>query len=113
MGTFYKEENFTRRTASSSQGGGLQKALFAFVILVLAVSIIGFAWWRMTHNPLTMIVNLNTATASELEYLPGVGKVHAQDIINGRPYKTIEEIKNVPGIGERSYEKMKPRLRVE
>ena len=112
MGTFYKEENFSRRSSSSS-ASGWHKLLFAFVIFVLAAGMITFFWWRVSHNPLTMILDLNKASAAELEYLPGVGKVHAQDIINGRPYKTIEDIKKVPGIGERSYEKMKARIVVE
>jgi len=40
-------------------------------------------------------VNINTATKSELDQLKGVGEARAQAIIEGRPYKTIDEVKKV------------------
>jgi competence protein ComEA len=52
-------------------------------------------------------VNINTASKSELETLPGVGPSTAQKIIDNRPYKTIEDIKNVSGIGDATFEKLK------
>lgn len=54
------------------------------------------------------IVNINTATAKELETLPGVGEVTARRIIDYReahgPFETIEDIQNVPGIGVKTFE---------
>lgn len=44
-------------------------------------------------------VNINTATAVELETLPGVGPALAREIIAGRPYKTVAELDRVKGIG--------------
>lgn len=56
-------------------------------------------------------VNINTANESELDTLPGIGPSRAKDIINYREkvgaFKSIEEIKNVSGIGESAFEKMK------
>ncbi|MGD2165846.1 MAG: helix-hairpin-helix domain-containing protein [Anaerolineae bacterium] len=53
-------------------------------------------------------VNINTATAGELETLPGVGEVTAQRIIEYReangPFETIEEIQDVSGIGVKTFE---------
>ena len=54
------------------------------------------------------VVNINTATAAELETLPGVGPVTAQDIVKyretNRPFETIEEVQDVPGIGSKTFE---------
>jgi competence protein ComEA len=56
-------------------------------------------------------VNINTATAKELEALPGVGEVTARRIIDYReangPFQTIEDIQNVSGIGPKTFEGLK------
>lgn len=55
-------------------------------------------------------VNINTATLKELDELDGIGEYLALNIISYRqtsPFKTIEEIKNVKGIGDKVYEKIK------
>jgi competence protein ComEA len=61
-------------------------------------------------------VNLNTATERELEQLPGVGAATAARIVEYRqkkgPFKKIEELMNVQGIGERSFLKLKPQITV-
>lgn len=56
------------------------------------------------------LVNINTATASELEGLKGIGEKTAQAIIEYRekvPFKSIEDIKNVKGIGDKKFEDIK------
>jgi competence protein ComEA len=61
-------------------------------------------------------VNLNTAGAAELATLPGVGEKTAARIVEYRqkhgPFKKIEELMNVQGIGEKSFLKLKPQLTV-
>lgn len=52
-------------------------------------------------------VNINTASAKELEALSGVGPATALKIVKGRPYKKIEDLKNVNGIGDALLEKIK------
>lgn len=56
-------------------------------------------------------ININSATIEELEKIPGVGEATANKIINYRnengEFKSIEEIKNVNGIGDKKYEDMK------
>ena len=56
-------------------------------------------------------VNINTATQSELENLPGIGEATALKVINYRnengKFSAIEDIKNVKGIGDSKFEKIK------
>ena len=62
------------------------------------------------------IVNLNTASVKDLEMLPGIGAKTAELIIAYRekngPFKKIEELMNVQGIGEKSFLRLKPQLTV-
>lgn len=62
-------------------------------------------------NESNNIININTATESELQNIPGVGEVKAKSIIIYREknggFKKIEEIKSVDGIGEKTFEKIK------
>ena len=58
------------------------------------------------------IVNLNTATISQLATLPGIGDTTAQRNVEYRDknggFKKVEELMNVKGIGEKSFLKLKP-----
>jgi competence protein ComEA len=58
-------------------------------------------------------VNLNTATKEELDALPGIGPAKAQAIIDARPFKSIEDVKQVKGIKEGVFSKIKDRITVE
>jgi len=62
-------------------------------------------------------ININTASADELDLLPGVGPVYAQRIIDYRkkngPFKTISGIQNVSGIGPKTFEKLKELVTVK
>lgn len=61
-------------------------------------------------------ININTATQAELETLPGIGPSKAMAIISYREehgaFQTIEEIKNVSGIGEVTYNNIKDLISV-
>ena len=67
-------------------------------------------------RPAVAPVNLNTATAAELEKLPGVGPSLASRIIEYRTknggFKKVEDLMNVQGIGEKSFLKLKPQITV-
>jgi competence protein ComEA len=52
-------------------------------------------------------VDLNHATAEELESLPGIGPSTAQAIIKARPFKNINELTNVTGIGPSKFANLK------
>jgi len=49
-------------------------------------------------------VNINTADAAELSALPGIGEVIAQRIVEARPFQKLEDLKQVSGIGPKSFE---------
>lgn len=65
----------------------------------------------------TAVVNLNTATAEELEQVKGIGPKLAEKIIEYRktngPFKRAEDIVNVQGIGTKFWEANKDRFVVE
>ncbi len=58
-------------------------------------------------------VNLNTAARDELMLLPGVGEITANRIIENRPYKKVEDLTKVSGIGEGTLKKLRESLAVE
>ncbi len=68
-------------------------------------------------TPSTTLVNLNTATAADLETLPHIGPTLAERIIAYReangPFRHIEDLKKVEGIGETRYQDIAPFITVE
>jgi competence protein ComEA len=64
----------------------------------------------------TELIDINTASAAELEELPGIGPTTAQKIIDYReqngPFVTTEDIINVSGIGPGTYERIKDLITV-
>lgn len=67
-----------------------------------------------TDNSSNALVNINIATQTELETLPGIGPSTALKIINYRKengnFKSIDDIKNVTGIGDSKFEKIKDKI---
>lgn len=82
----------------------LKKVLLALVT-VFAMMSVAFA-----------AVNINTATLEELETLPNIGPVKAKAILDYRKangnFKSVEDIKNVKGIGDVSFDKLKSQISV-
>jgi len=52
-------------------------------------------------------MNLNTATRAQLEALPGVGPELAENIISSRPFRSVDDLKNIQGIGEGRFDEIK------
>ncbi|MEC1506863.1 helix-hairpin-helix domain-containing protein [Bacillus haynesii] len=63
------------------------------------------------------LVNINTASSEELQAIPGIGPSKAEAVIEYReengPFQTIEDITNVSGIGEKSFERIKSSITVK
>ncbi|MCS7285595.1 MAG: helix-hairpin-helix domain-containing protein [Anaerolineae bacterium] len=63
------------------------------------------------------LININTASQAELESLPGIGPTLARRIIEFRethgPFKSIEDLKKVPGIGEAIFSRIKDLITVQ
>ncbi len=70
----------------------------------------GPAAWA--QEPGGKAVNINAATVADLEKLPGIGPSTAQRIVEYRekngPFKKVEDLMNIRGIGEKSFLKLKP-----
>jgi competence ComEA-like helix-hairpin-helix protein len=62
--------------------------------------------------PTQAIIDINMATATQLDQLPGVGPTLAQSIVAYReahgPFANIDDLLNVPGIGQRTLDAIRP-----
>jgi competence protein ComEA len=59
------------------------------------------------------VVNLNEASAEQLELLPGVGPSRATAIVSYRklhPFKHVEELQKIKGIGKKTFARLRPLL---
>ncbi|WP_239421754.1 helix-hairpin-helix domain-containing protein [Bacillus sp. CGMCC 1.16541] len=67
-------------------------------------------------NDQSKLININTATEQELQTLNGIGPSKAASIVSYREenglFKSIEELTNVSGIGEKSFEQLKDQVTV-
>ncbi|MDX3532772.1 helix-hairpin-helix domain-containing protein, partial [Streptomyces sp. ID05-39B] len=72
------------------------------------------SWSAVGGGPPTP-VSLNTATADQLDTLPGVGPVLAQHIVNYRTqhggFRSVDELREVNGIGERRFSDLRDLVR--
>lgn len=88
------------------------------VIAIIALLIAGTTLIRDANADAPLeegccIVNVNTATKQELRSVPGIGPELAERIIKGRPYKRLDGLLRVEGIGKKSLKAMRPYLTVK
>lgn len=60
------------------------------------------------ETPLASLIDLNLASAEELQRLPGIGPVLSKRIMEQRPFQKVDELRRVPGIGPKTMEKLRP-----
>lgn len=65
---------------------------------------------RSNTSNMPNIININTASAGELDRLSGIGPVTAQKIIDNRPYQTTEELLTRKIVGKSTFEKIKDKI---
>jgi len=58
------------------------------------------------------LVDINTASLSQRDTLPGIGPVYGQKIIDQRPYSTVEELLSKEVLGQSLYEKIKDKVSI-
>jgi competence protein ComEA len=66
-------------------------------------------------EPLTGPIDINRASAAELQRLSGIGPVLSQRIVDERgkrPFKTVDELRRVSGIGPKTLERLRPNITV-
>ena len=90
----------------------ISSALTIAIVVALFLSVFGTV---CAEEPVK--ININTATAEQLVELQRIGPSYAAKIIAYRdangPFKSVEEIMNVKGIGQKTYEVNKDRITVE
>ena len=58
------------------------------------------------------LININSASLSELDSLPGVGPVTAQKIVNNRPYATVDELLSKKSVSSKVFSQVKDRVSI-
>lgn len=88
------------------------RRVLPIILVLVALAAVAAAEDRATQG----VVNLNTASAEQLQLLPRVGPALAERIVAFReangPFRSADELAAVKGIGERTLEQMKPYLSV-
>jgi competence protein ComEA len=95
-------------------GFGIARAALAIAVLA---AVAGGAPSQAEESRPAHVVNVNTATAQELEELPGVGAARARAIVEAREkrggFKSVDDLLEVKGIGEAGLEKLRPLVSVD
>jgi comEA protein len=89
--------------------------VFAAAMLLLLLS--SHSTGAQKKHPPANPVDLNSATAAELEQVPGIGPSTAKAIINFReksgPFQRVEDVLAIRGISKQALERMRPCLTVK
>ena len=86
-------------------------------LALVSTFLLAFAAVAADSEPLTGTVNVNTASVKELQLLPGVGEARANARVALRKqrggFKSLDELKDVKGIGDVGLDRMRPYLRLD
>ena len=93
-------------------GSWKRAGIRALLVAVLLLGGAAVAAASDDPSPSGGVVNINTATAAELELLPGIGPAKARAILDVRRQKggfeSLDELEEVKGIGPMALERMRP-----
>ena len=103
--------NYVERREAQIRSSSASKTWIWIVIAIGCAAVVLFLVFK--GNPTTGPVNPNTATIELLTTLDGIGPEIASKIVSGRPYTTFDDLKKVPGIGDKTLERIKPRLTLD
>jgi len=88
------------------------------LIVACVVAVAGGALWLLRDGARRIpasapgqesrLVDINRATSEQLETVPGIGPVLAGRIVAGRPYRRVDDLVRISGIGEQTLESMRP-----
>ena len=99
-------------TSSSRNPRALARMASLILLIALAVSPAAAVEQQLLEG----VVNINTASAEQLEMLPGVGEVRARAILAERKgrggFKSIDDLRAVKGVGDSLLERMRPYVTV-
>ncbi|HBJ34389.1 MAG TPA: hypothetical protein DDZ51_06415 [Planctomycetaceae bacterium] len=96
------------------------RAVATILVLINLVSLVGF--WRLyakardqtLQGPLRFVTDVNSAPASELSLLPGIGYELANRIVENRemtgPYQSLDDLNRVRGIGPKTLAQIQPMI---
>lgn len=117
-GVYLVPSNYLMKDLIKDAGGLLENADVNKINMVLPLfdnQMINIPYLSNEHSN-NELININTSTVEELTSLPGIGESKALNIIKYREenggFKNIEEIKNVSGIGEDVFSKIKTYITV-
>ena len=65
---------------------------------------------KMAPAPKVELLDINSATADQLDALPGIGKAYSAAIIKGRPYKGKDELVQKSIVPQATYDKIKDKI---
>lgn len=99
---------------SGLRGEGRRAGRMWGALLACSLALLLVASGAHAAGTLSGVVNVNTASAQELQLLPGVGEARARAIVTAREarggFRRVEDLVEVKGIGDAMLERLRPFL---
>ena len=103
------------RKANAEEERRRRISTWLFILTVVILAALKYMSWRHENPPKPPEpprVDLNSASQAELETLHGIGPSLAKRIIEGRPYRTYDEVLNVRGVGPAMLDKIGDQIEI-
>jgi comEA protein len=113
----FKPISISRKKEKGGKLTIMRKSLLIPIALFVTTLITAAAAAQTPAEKPIGVVNINTATAAEIAFLPGIGEKTAAAVVAHReqngPFKKTTDLMQVKGIGDRTFERLQPYLTVE